>query len=136
MSFSITGNSQPVGIATHYVEIGQRFCEEYYKMCNNNFHGLYLSYLPNTCFTFMNIECIGFNNYLSRLYQLNITKMTVHTVNVNVQPIGDTAMLINVAGTISVNDSIYTNKFTETLVVQLYEYGCMYITNSIFKLLD
>lgn len=145
MSFNITPNQIlihldspymiPINISTHYIELGRKFCETYYHLYDNNLFGLNTLYLPNSCITFLGEELKGFCNFITRVRQQYIRRFAHHNIDVTVQPIGDTALIITNNGTVSVNDSVYTNKFTETLFLQRCD-NTLYITNSIFKLIE
>lgn len=120
----------------NYKVIAEDLCKNYYNLYDNNFGQLSSLYTLETIFSFLDEELVGFTNFSERIRQYNIYKFTHHTVNVNSQPVGSYALLLTVTGKVSVNNSIYQQNYVETLLLQMDEYGRMFITNNTFKLFE
>ena len=120
----------------NYKKITEEFCKTYYTKYDNNFSELCGMYKPESLFTYLDEEITGFQQFLTRLNQYNIHKFKHHKIHVNAQPIGQRSVMLVVTGTISVNDSIYVQKFTETLFLQRDDNNKFFIYHSIFKLTD
>lgn len=121
----------------NYKNFTEELCKIYYNYFDNNFIGLSNLFTNETICTFLDEELLGFNQLINRLNQYGIHKFTHHNININSQPVNDRALLVNVNGTISVNNSNLVNKFTETILLIRSDYDSKYyITNYIFRLIE
>ncbi len=119
-----------------YREITREFCTQYYTMYDNSFLNLVNFYVADSSFTYLDEEFVGFYNLIQRLKQCGIWKFTHHHINVNSQPVGQRGVLITVTGTISVNSSLFQNRFSETILLQRDSANKFYVYNTIFRLLE
>lgn len=114
--------------------IAEEFSKYYYTTYDNNFLELSNLCIPNTLFTYLDTELIGFNKLLEKIRYENIFRFNHKEIHINFQPVGNSGILISSHGTISLNDSIFENKFTETILINRDDNNRFYIVNSIFKL--
>lgn len=119
-----------------YKQIAEEFCKYYYNLYDNDFKRLASSFHPDAQITIKDIEIHGFDNYYKFLEQNGITKFTHHDMAISCQPLGDASLILTVNGTITVDNSIFVNKFIETLVLQRNEFNRFYIFSCILKIFD
>ena len=143
MSFVLAPYVQPTTVPIQeidtrhsYREITKEFCIQYYTMYDSSFMNLANFYAPDSCFTYLDEEIVGFYGLVQRLRQYGIWKFTHHHVNVNSQPLSSSAVLITVTGTISVNNSVLHNRFSETMVLQRMNANKFYVVNTMFRLIE
>ena len=74
-------------------------------------------YFQDAQFVFKDEE-LNYYNFMEKLKYLGYYKFTHNNMNINTQAIGPNNLLINVIGLVSINDSIYQNKFIETIFLQ------------------
>lgn len=135
MSFTLRPNL--IDAKLNYKQIADEFCKYYYSKYDTNFDSLTSLYYPDSQFTYQDEEVSGFINLLNKIKSNGVYKFTHHNMKVNTQPIGSKHILINVYGTLSLNDSIYQNKFNETILLQRSEDNNNFsICSTIFRLLD
>jgi len=133
MDFTWTPNKNNTFI--NYKEITKQFCNNYYNYYDNTFNKLENLYNSNSYFNFLNEEIIGFKNLYNRIKQYNIKKFTHHSINITAQPIENGDIFILVTGTISINDSLFHNRFSETIILSINNNN-FYINNTIFTLIN
>ena len=119
-----------------YKTVAEDFCRQYYNMYDTNFGQLASYYTQDAIFTFLDEELVGFNKLYERISQYNIYRFTHHTINVNSQAVGLYGLMVTVTGKVSVNDSIFQQNYVETIILQMDEYGTLFVTNSTFKLFE
>jgi len=138
MSFNLFRKSQPVqlDIRQNYKKLAEDFCRQYYSHYDNNFLELSHVYYPDSQFTYQGQEFTGFNTLLKKLFENGIGKFTHYSMNITSQPIGPSHMLININGLVSLNDSIFTNKFIETLFVKRDDMNNLHVCSTIFKVVE
>jgi Nuclear transport factor 2 (NTF2) domain len=139
MSFTLfrsNNNSQLIDIRYNYKQLAEELCKYYYTAYDNNFMALANVYYDDSQFTYQDNEFSGFNTLLQALRGNNINKFTHHNMTASAQPIGPNNLLIVVYGSISFNDSIFMNKFIETLYLQKDDSNVMRICSTIFKVID
>ena len=125
-----------IDVQENYRKIAEEFCKYYYTNYDSNFMELKDIYSDNSCFTYLDEEIIGFNSLVSKLGIMNIHKFDHKSINVNAQPVGKTSLLILTTGTISVNNSIHVNKFSESILLQRNNDNKFVVYNTIFKLTE
>lgn len=138
MSFNLirTNGSQLIDVRNNYKQIADDFLPKYYTVYDNNFNELSTLYYPDSQFTYQDNELIGFNALSQKLYESGVYKFTHHNMTISTQPIGPSNMIITIIGLISLNDSIFTNKFVETLYIQRNDQNKFGICSTIFKMLE
>ena len=120
-----------------YKEIVEQFCKVYYAIYDNDFVNLSNVYIPDALFSYLEENMVGFEQYVDKIRSNGIRKFLHHKVSVTSQPINKKTLVITSVGHISVNDSTILNRFSETIILQRSDYNNkMYITNTIFKLID
>lgn len=139
-------NTQPftplvntVDVRANYKQLAYDFCVQYYNTFDLNFQNLIYIYKPDSMFTFMDQEVIGYNNlYNLWINNYGIYKFTHVITSITSQPVGTKTLLISVVGTIKVNDHLYASPdqpFVETLIIQKDADEIFYIHGTMFKLL-
>ena len=137
MSFTLfRSNNQLTDIRYNYKQLAEEVCKCYYTAYDNNFLELANVYYNDSQFTYQDHEFSGFNTLVQVLRGNNINKFTHHNMNVSSQPIGPNNLLITVIGSISFNDSIFMNKFIETIYMQKDDANILRICSTIFKIID
>ncbi|CAH6421289.1 Nuclear transport factor 2 [uncultured virus] len=129
-------NTTAIDIRTNFKKITEEFCKIFYATYDSSFVQLGLFFNQNAFITYMDEEFIGFTNLIEKLKLYNIYKFAHHTAHVNSQPIGEKTLLITVSGTLSVNDSIYSQRFMETFFIQRDDQNHFAIYHCIFKLIE
>ena len=119
-----------------YKQTAYDFCTQYYTNYDHYLHELASLYTPDAQFTYQNSEFTGFNNFLLKIKETGSTKFVHQDMNITAQPIGPGQMVIVVLGLITINNTIFPMKFTETLVLQRNEFNRLQIVSSIFKLIE
>ena len=138
MSFNLTriGETKLIDVNYKYKQVATKFCKFYYSTYDKNIKDLSNSYHPKAQFTVNDVEVAGVNNFFNLLEQNNLRSFTHHDLNVQCQPIGDDNLLLNITGTITVNGSIFINKFTETILVQRDNFNPFYIFSTMLRISD
>lgn len=138
MSFNLfrANNTQTIDMRHNYKQIAEELCKHYYTAYDNNFQDLINVYYTDSQFTYQDQEITGFNTLLQKLRESGITSFTHYDMNVSAQPIGPSNILITVIGSISFNNSIFLNKFIETLYIQRDDSNVLRICSTIFKIID
>lgn len=133
-------NVDPHDVRQNYKEFGNQFCQEYYQRCDSNFQSLVYLYKPESLFTYLDNECIGFNNLHSLwVNQYGISNFKHDIKTVSAQPLGTLSLLITVTGMIGTNSNMPGNQnmfpFVETFLLQKDTNNQFFIYNNIFKIL-
>jgi len=138
MSFNLfrVSHSNSIDIRINYKQLADEFCKYYYSLYDTNFILLNNFYNQASQFTFQDEEILGFNNLLEKLRSNGYYKFTHNNMKINSQPIGQNNLLINILGNISINDSIFQNKFIETIILQKDNLNKFEIFSTIFKIID
>lgn len=138
MSFNLTRLPTPklIDIRSNYQEITEEFCKYYYSIYDTNFIALSTLYYLESQFTFQNEEFIGFYNLVNKIKSHGLEKFTHSNLNVNVQPIGQKNLEIIIYGHISLNDSIFSNKFIENVILQRDDNNRIFVISTIFKIIE
>lgn len=136
MSFNLIRTTNCIDIRTNYKQLADEFCKYYYSLYDTNFYQLSNLYYQDAQFTYLDEEILGFNNFFEKLKINGNYKFTHHQMNINAQPIGQNNLLISIVGTISINDSIYQNKFIETILIQKDDFNRILICSTIFKFIN
>jgi len=123
-------------VTNNYQELGEEFCKHYYTIYDNNFRDLGHLFGDNPRITFMDSRYGHYGNLLSDIYAKGIWDFTHHEINGNSQPIGQYGLLVNITGTLSVNQESARYHFTETVILEQGTNGNWHIHNLIFKVLD
>lgn len=136
MSFVLTriGETKLINVNYKYKQLAEEFCKSYYSTYDKNIKDLSNMYHPKAQFTLNNVEVSGVNNYFNLLENSGLNSFVHHDLNVQSQPIGDDSLLVNVSGTLTVNNSIFENKFIETLLVQRDNFNHFYIFSTMLKI--
>ena len=136
MSFNLTkiGETKLINVQHKYKQLAEEFCKFYYSTYDKNFKDLADSYHPKAQFTVNTVEVSGVNNYFNLLENCDARSFVHHDLNVQAQPIGEDSVLINVSGTLTVNNSIFENKFIETLLIQRDNFNRFYIFSTMLKI--
>jgi hypothetical protein len=133
---SINSGTDLIDVRGNFRKLTEEFCKFYYSTYDNNFPELENIYKYESIFTYLDEEFTGFSSVLQRIKQYNIYRFTHHTLHINAQPVGDRTILINVDGTISINDSSTQQKFDETIILQRDNENHFSVYHTIFKLID
>ena len=138
MSFNLfrANNPQLIDIRHNYKELAEELCRYYYTIYDNNFQELANIYYADSQFTYQDQEITGFNTLLQKLRETTVSKFTHYDMNVSAQPIGSSNLIITVIGSIALNDSIFMNKFIETLYIQRDDANVLRVCSTIFKILN
>lgn len=128
--------SRLIDVNYKYKQIAEEFCKYYYNIYDNDFKKLASTFHPDAQFTLNNLEIGGFENYNRFLEQNGTRKFEHHDVIVSCQPIGDSNLILTVHGTMSINDSIFVNKFMETLFIQRNEFNRFYVFSCMLKIFE
>ena len=130
----------PHDVRQNYKELGNQFCQEYYQRCDTNFQSLVYLYKPESVFTYLDNECLGFNN----LFQLwtnhyGINSFRHQIKSVNSQPLGTRSLLITATGLVGANMHLPGCQnmfpFVETFLLQKDNNNQFHVYNTIFKIL-
>ena len=127
-----------VDLKNVYKQASAEFCTKYYTALDNNIRSLGDAYYPNSQFTFVDNEVVGYNTFLNLLDRLGINRMSHNEMNIVSQPLGSSHMLVNVTGAVGFNNMPFYAKFTETLFIEKIEKdgeNKLKVCSSIFKLL-
>jgi len=119
-----------------YKQTAYDFCTQYYTNYDHYLYDLSSFFTQDAQFTYQDSEFTGFNNFINKIKESGSTRIVHQDMNITAQPIGPGQMLIVVLGLITINDSIFPRRFTETLLLQRNEYNRLQITSTIFKLLE
>ena len=133
---SRTGPSRLIDVNYKYKQIAEEFCKYYYNLYDNDFKRLASSFHPEAQFTVKDVEICGFDNYYKFLEQHGLDKYTHHDIVVSCQPVGDSHLILTVNGTITISNSIFVNKFIETLFLQRNEFNRFYILSCMLKIFE
>ncbi|QKF93730.1 nuclear transport factor 2 [Fadolivirus algeromassiliense] len=136
MSFNLIRTPNLIDVRPIYKNIADEFCKYYYTLYDSNFPMLHTVYYSDAQFTYQDVEFTGFNNLLHALINHGIYKFTHHSLNITAQPIGPNDIMILVCGLLSLNDSIYQNKFVETIYLHRDEINNMRVCSTVFKIVD
>lgn len=141
MSFNLyptqSQNIKLLDFRKDYKDVVEQFCKVYYVLYDNDFVNLSNVYISDALFSYLDENLVGFEQYLNKIKSNGIRKFLHHKVGVTSQPINKKTLVITAVGHISINDSTILNRFSETIILQRSEYNNkIYITNTIFKLID
>jgi len=138
MSFNFVryGQANLPDIGINYPQIAQELCLQYYNSYDANMRSLSSIYYPTSQFTIQENECIGFNNFIDLLTSKNINRITHHNVHITAQPIKPAHLLVTATGIITLNDSVHSNKFVETLLFQRDDNNIFKIHSTILKVIE
>ncbi len=125
-----------VNVKIKYKQIADEFCRQYYSVYDENFSNLVDLYYTDSQFTYLDQEFIGFNNLLQKIKSFGINKFVHNNLNITAQPIGNNYIIISIVGQIIINNSVFPNKFMETIYVQITDENKFKVCSTIFKLLD
>lgn len=123
-----------INVRRHYRKIAQKFCEYYYFIYDTNPFNLKKFYTPHSIFMYINEELTGFDAVYGKMLACNMHKFTHHSANVSAIPIDNGSILINVNGTLSVNNSIESVQYIETILLKRSYGNKFFILNTIFKI--
>ena len=123
-------------VRENYRKITEEFCKTYYSIYDNDFLKLENIYKPESIFTYLDEEFVGFQSVSERIKQYNIWKFKHGNININAQPIGQKSLLINITGLISVNNSMIEQRFVETILLQRDNDDIFYIYHTMFKVIE
>ena len=125
-----------------YKQIGIEFCKSYYTAYDTNYQSLVYIFKPDSIFTFLEEEIVGFNNLHARVTgHYAVQKFTHDIKTIDSQPLGGKTMLITVTGLLRINDDISPNNpyqpFLESFILQKDDTSqTFYVHNNIFRLLQ
>lgn len=138
MTFNLnrTHFSKLINANLQYKQIGEEFCKYYYNQYDEDIKKLYETYHPQAKISFDNKEFLGPESFIKFIEQSGLYKFTHYDINITVQPVDDTCILITCNGHISINNSIFLNKFVESLLVQRNEINRFYICNNVIKFFE
>lgn len=124
----------PHNIESSYKEITDKFCQIYYDYYDTDFLKIKDMCADNTYFTYLDSEVVGFEKLLDIIKSKDVNRFKHEDLNITSQPIGQKSLIINVTGTIYVNNNNNKYKFTETIILK--KSGTRYyIQNIIFKVI-
>jgi len=132
----VNNNVNLIDVYSEYRNLTEGFCNYYYDLFDNNFPDLSGLFKNDCMITYLDEEMSGFNEYFSKIKQYNIYNFTHHEINVNSQPVGSSGLLITTTGTISINNSIFRNKFSETILLVRDDQNNFFIHHYMFRLID
>jgi len=138
MSFTLVRKVDPdlVDARFNYKQIGEELLTAYYNSYDSNITGMSHIFHSNAQFTFRGYEFFGFNNWLELLKRNNIYKFTHHIMHSIIQPLSKSELLVITNGTLSVNNTLSFDKFTETLIIKRDTQNKFCITNVVFCLIE
>lgn len=128
-------NINMADIRNCHEKIAYNFCRYYYKLMDMNLHSIRSLYINTPYITYLGNK---FNNYISLLNNIKnhgISKFEHIQFTGSSQPLNDSTILINIIGTITVNNSIYWRQYNETLIIKRDIWDNWYIINNIFSLI-
>ena len=118
-----------------YEDISNSFINHYYQIWDNDFLSLNKLLANNIKISYFNNKFGDFLSWVNFIKNkqgvCNFKHIQFKTTS---QPLNNNIVLIQVVGTITVNDSIYWRNFTETIIIQQDIWDKWYITNIIFSL--
>lgn len=138
-SWAIKSNqisNNQIDVRLNYRRITEEFCKYYYFLYDTNFFQLNGLYLPDSYFTYLDEEFVGFNSLYEKIRQNNIYKFTHHKMNITSQPVGEKTLLIMTTGCLTINDSIFQQKFAETILLQRDDNNNFFVNRTIFRLIE
>jgi hypothetical protein len=124
-------------IKQNYKNITKHFCTYYYNLYDDDCKKLENLYNKSSVFTFCEEE---FPSYFKLCNQiklfLGIYKFKHYVKTIDSQPIGEKGLLINITGTLSVNNIQTVQKYVETIVLEQDMANNFYIINTIFRVIE
>ena len=133
---SLESNLGFLDIRTCYKKIAFDFCNNYYRIWDTNFPMIKDVYNNNPKITYFDRNFKNINtwsNYINN-YQ-GVNKFEHINFSGTAHVLDRSNILIHVTGTITVNNSIYWRKYSETIIIRKNIWDKWYVTNSIFKLI-
>ena len=124
-----------VNIYNSYYQVGTDFCKEYYQKFDNNLPLIGRLFDKNVKITFLGNHFNSITSLINYNKQYGIWKYKHGDIYKQYQPLDNHSILISSFGTISINDSVYYRKFTETIIIRRDIWGNWFITNLIFQLI-
>lgn len=121
-------------IRNNYKKITEEFCKYYYNLYDSNFEKISDLFISDILITYLGDELTGYSKYYTKIRQHGIYKFCHHKIFVTSQPVSNKFILININGTVTVNDSFIPNKFIETILLGRESNNKFFIYNLIFKL--
>ncbi len=139
MSFTLTKqNTFPylgVNVMMDYSKIAQEFCMEYYALYDENVEKLRKMYHANSKFVYLDHEIDGFETWLNALKHNGFYKFAHYNMNVNVIPLSDKNISINITGRMSINHR-NEQRFTENIILQKDDSNSFSICTTMFQTID
>ena len=124
-------------VKKNYIKLGKRFSDNYYNLCDNDFSKLEHYYKKNSVFTFCEEEFMSFKDYSNKIKLfLGIFKFDHIIKKIDSQPIGEYGLLVNVYGTVKINNNLLEQKFTETFILEKNTNNVFFIINTIFRVIE
>jgi hypothetical protein len=141
MSFNIFKISEQKNInlkdlRLNYKQVASSFCTNYYSLYDYRFADLAQLYLPESQFTYSDREITGFQNFSTIIKKLEFERFVHQDMNITVQPIGSSNMVISVIGFITINNAVFPSRFMENLIIQRNDNNELHIVSTIFKIID
>jgi len=140
MSFKWNFNDNKlVNVNNKYKQLVKAFCQEYYKIYDDDIKKLNKFYKTESKFTYLDEEFIGFENFCDKIKCNDIRKIIHHDIHATGQPVNEFAMLLNVTGNMSFHNKQNGEnkfKFSETILLQRDNENKFSISNTIFKIID
>lgn len=134
MSFTMHRMDTPIQNIKSYKQIAGEFCAKYYLTFDENINELSKFYYDNSQFTFLDKEFVGYYELFRTLEKTNIRTILHNSLNITCQPIGRNNLLIVITGDIYINNCFHSNKFMETLFIEILPNNEIKICSTIFKL--
>lgn len=133
----LMGGSEMTDIRSSYKKIAFSFCQHYYQTWDTNFPMVSKLYISNPKITYFETKFNNIHSWVNYIKNFQkVWKFEHINFSVTAQPLDNNTILIQVSGTITVNDNVYWNRFSETLIIQRNIWNKWYISNSIFHLTD
>ena len=132
----ITPQTYLTDFRTSHKQTAEEFKRTFYSIFTCNSPNYVTYFHPSAQITYNDVDIIGAGHLIEALKMNGISKLSFSRVHISSQALNESVMVMNVTGSVSYNDSIFSNRFTETIVLSRDNYNKGLITNYIFKLAD
>lgn len=126
-----------INIKDCYEKVASDFCQNYYRIWDNDFNMICKLYISSPMITYLDMK---FNKVYYLINYIKNSQGICKFDHINFkgtgQPLDENSILIQITGTITVNNSIHWRKYTETLIIKRNIWNTWHISNSIFSLID
>lgn len=134
MNFNLVPVINLIDVGSHYKQIAEQFCSNYYLLYQNNPGELKNLFVDSTLVTIFNEETVGYYGYINLLRSFGVAKLRHQGMNIVSHPLDSGTVLISVRGVLCVNDFSFTQNFSEILILRRDDNNRFFISNLILSL--